>query len=117
MEFMVSTDQEHPLRESTSSLQETSEKISIAVLPFVDRSPNKDQDWYCAGIAETIINMLTQFNKLRVLNPNSSFIFKGENRNIKEIGDSLNVEMILVGSIQKTGKQLRIIAQLINVAD
>jgi serine/threonine protein kinase/Tfp pilus assembly protein PilF len=94
-----------------------SDKPSIAVLPFEDLSPQQDQGYLCDGFAETLINALTKIKKLRVPARTSSFAFKGQDQNVAEIGEKLNVKTILEGSVQKAGKRVRITAQLINVAD
>ncbi len=88
---------------------------SIAVLAFKDMSPQKDQDYFCEGLAEELINALTKIKTLRVTARTSAFAFKGKQLDIREIGSKLNVETILEGSIQKSANRLRISAQLINV--
>lgn len=90
---------------------------SIAVLPFVDMSSQKDQEYFCDGIAEELINALTHIQDLRVVARTSAFAFKGEKADIREIGEKLNVQTVLEGSIRKAGNRLRITAQLINVED
>ncbi len=90
---------------------------SIAVLPFVDMSPQKDQEYFCDGMAEELINRLSNIGQLRVPARTSAFSFKGKLDNIKEIGEKLGVETVLEGSVRKAGNQLRITTQLINVAD
>jgi serine/threonine protein kinase/Tfp pilus assembly protein PilF len=92
-------------------------KPSVAVLPFNDLSPQKDQEYFCDGLAESIINALTKVKDLRVPARVSSFSFKGKERDIQEIGGRLNVNTILEGSVQKAENRVRITAQLINVAD
>jgi TolB-like protein/tRNA A-37 threonylcarbamoyl transferase component Bud32/Tfp pilus assembly protein PilF len=92
-------------------------KPSIAVLPFQDLSPEKNQEYFCDGLAESIINALTKVKDLRVPARASSFSFKGKERDIQEIGNRLNVNTILEGSVQKAGNRIRITAQLIKVAD
>ncbi len=89
---------------------------SIAVLPFRDMSPEKDQEYFCEGMAEEILNALAQIEGLRVAARSSSFRFKG-NVNIPIIGEQLNVTTVLEGSIRKAGNTIRITAQLNNVAD
>ncbi len=93
------------------------DRPSIAVLPFEDLSENKDQSYFCDGLADELINRLTNIEKLRVPARTSSFSFKGKELGIQEIGKELNVEMVLEGSLRKAGNKLRITAQLINVAD
>jgi len=90
---------------------------SVAVLPFKDFSPQRDQDYFCEGLAEELINALTQVKGLNVAARTSSFSFKGKDEDIREIGKRLNVESVLEGSVQKAGNRLRITAQLISVSD
>ena len=90
---------------------------SIAVLPFADMSPEKDQDYFCEGMAEEILNALTGLEGLHVAARTSSFQFKGQNLNIVRIGQELNVRTVLEGSVRKAGNRLRITAQLISVQD
>jgi adenylate cyclase len=90
---------------------------SIAVLPFEDMSPQKDQEYFCDGITEELINALTHVASLKVIARTSSFAFKGKQKDMREIGRKLDVETLLEGSIRKDGKLLRITAQLIKVAD
>jgi serine/threonine-protein kinase len=89
---------------------------SIAVLPFADMSPDKDQEYFCDGISEELINALAQIEDLRVIARTSAFSFKGQNIDIREIADKLDVETILEGSIRKSGNRLRITAQLVDVS-
>lgn len=90
---------------------------SIAVLPFADMSPQKDQEYFCDGIAEEIINSLAQIENLKVVARTSAFSFKGKDMDIRDIGQKLNVNHILEGSIRKAGNKLRTTAQLIHVSD
>lgn len=90
---------------------------SIAVMPFIDMSPQKDQEYFCDGIAEELINALTHIKELRVVARTSAFAFKGKNLDVREIGKMLNVNTVLEGSIRKAGNRLRITAQLISVED
>ncbi len=90
---------------------------SIAVLPFVDMSPEKDQEYLGDGIAEEIITTLSGLKDLRVIGRTSSFQFKGEKLDLRVIGEKLNVGTILEGSVQKSGNKIRITAQLIRVKD
>jgi len=94
-----------------------SERTSIAVLPFVDMSEKKDQEYFSDGLAEELLNDLAKIPQLRVTGRTSSFQFKGKNEDLREIGKKLNVANILEGSVRKTGKRVRITAQLVNVAD
>ncbi len=90
---------------------------SIAVLPFADMSPAKDQDYFCEGIAEEIINALTKIDALQVASRSSAFAFKGKNQDIRQVGEQLSVATVMEGSVRKAGNRLRITAQLIKVAD
>ena len=90
---------------------------SIAVLAFEDMSPDKDQGYFCDGLAEEIINDLARVQGLRIASRTSSFAYKDKPEDIRVIGQKLNVESVLEGSVRKTGNHLRITTQLINVAD
>ena len=90
---------------------------SIAVLPFADMSPEKDQDYFGEGIAEELINALTHLRGLRVVARTSAFALTGLKLDIREIGRKLDVGSVLEGSIRKAGSRLRVTAQLINVED
>lgn len=90
---------------------------SVAVLPMVDLSPAKDQEYFCDGLAEELINALSRISGLRVVARTSAFSFKGQNLDVRTIGSKLGVTSILEGSVRKQGNRLRITSQLINVAD
>jgi TolB-like protein/Flp pilus assembly protein TadD len=90
---------------------------SIAVLPFANMSSDPEQEYFSDGISEEIINMLTQVPGLKVAGRTSSFSFKGKNQDLRVIGEQLNVNYILEGSVRKSGNRLRITAQLIKVDD
>jgi TolB-like protein len=103
------------LKKEPVSVQESTP--SIAVLPFDDLSPQKDQGYLCDGFSESLINALTNVKNLRIPARTSSFSFRETKRDIHTIGEKLNVETVLEGSVQKAGNRLRITTQLINVAD
>lgn len=90
---------------------------SIAVLPFVNMSNDPEQEYFCDGISEEIINTLAQLNNLRVIARTSVFSFKGKNLDVREIGKTLDVLTLLEGSVRKSGNQLRITTQLVRVSD
>jgi TolB-like protein len=90
---------------------------SIAVLPFEDFSPNKDQEYFSSGIAEEILNLLAKTDRMKVAARTSSFAFRGSGQDIRTIGEKLEVKTVLEGSIRKAGQTLRVTAQLINVED
>ena len=94
-----------------------SELASIAVLPFADLSPDQDQEYFCDGMTEEIIDALAKMNGFRVVARTSSFAFKGKQQDIREIGKKLNVATVLEGSVRKDGNRLRVTAQLNSVAD
>jgi eukaryotic-like serine/threonine-protein kinase len=90
---------------------------SIAVLPFVDLSPEKDQEYFSDGLAEELLNSLVKMQGLHVAARTSSFQFKGKNEDLRVIGQKLNVATVLEGSVRKQGQRVRISAQLIQVSD
>jgi TolB-like protein/class 3 adenylate cyclase/tetratricopeptide (TPR) repeat protein len=89
---------------------------SIAVLPFTDLSPQRDQEYFTDGLAEELLNVLSKIRGLRVASRTSAFHFKGKDVDIPTIAQKLNVATILEGSVRKSGQRVRITAQLIEVA-
>ncbi len=87
---------------------------SIAVLPFVDMSPARDQEYFCHGITEEIITALTSVAGLQVISRTSAFAFQSQNLEVIEIGRRLRVATILEGSVRKSGDRVRVTAQLVN---
>ena len=113
---LTDLERELSLAELKTSPSESPDAIhSIAVLPFEDMSPQRDQEYFCDGLAEELINALTQVKGLKVAARSSSFKVKDED--IREIGNRLGVGSVLEGSVQKAGNRLRITAQLIDVSD
>jgi len=90
---------------------------SIAVLPFSDMSPERDQEYFCDGMAEELINALTKVKELRVAARTSSFQFKGKSEDVREIARSLGVRSVLEGSVRRAGDRLRVTAQLVTAED
>ncbi len=90
---------------------------SIAVLPFVNMSADAENEYFCDGLAEELLNGLSKIETLRVAARTSAFSFKGKETDIRDIGQRLGVSSILEGSVRKAGNRLRITAQLVNVAD
>ncbi len=90
---------------------------SIAVLPFVDMSEKKDQEYFADGMAEEIIALLVKIPGLKVVSRTSSFQFKGNTQDLRSIGTQLGVAYLLQGSVRKSGDHLRVTAQLINAQD
>jgi serine/threonine protein kinase/tetratricopeptide (TPR) repeat protein len=99
------------------SISTEEEPPSVAVLPFVNMSADPEQDYFCDGLAEELINALTKIKDIKVVARTSAFAFKGKTIDVREIGRMLNVEKVLEGSVRKSGNKIRITAQLINVAD
>jgi len=98
-----------PVAESTAN-----DTPSIAVLPFLDMSEAKDQQYFSDGMSEELLNLLAKIPALRVTSRSSAFSFRGRNVSIPEIAKTLNVAHILEGSVRKAGNKLRITAQLID---
>ena len=103
--------------EEAETVEIERQRPSIAVLAFENMSPDPDQDFFCDGISEEIINRLANVEGLKVIARSSSFQFKGERIDVSEIGRQLNVSTVLEGSVRKSGNSLRIVAQLIDVSD
>ena len=97
----------------TDAVVESYGELSIAVLPFVDMSPGKDQEYMSDGIAEELLNLLTRIPELRVISRSSAFSFKGKDIDLPTMAQKLNAAYILEGSVRTAGDQLRITAQLI----
>ena len=102
---------------NTPSTAPAADQKSIAVLPFVDMSQAKDQEYFCDGISEEILDALAKVDGLRVVARTSSFSFKGKNADVGDVANKLNVENILEGSLRREGNRIRITAQLINARD
>jgi TolB-like protein len=101
-----------PARRRTEPVAEA----SIAVLPFADMSPDKDQEYFTDGISEELLNLLSKIPQMQVTARTSSFAFKGTDKQLSEIGEILGVAHILEGSMRKSGNRVRITAQLIKTA-
>lgn len=90
---------------------------SIAVLPFANISSDADNEYFCDGLAEELLNALSKIDELKVAARTSAFSFKGKNAKVKEIAEALNVSSVLEGSVRKAGERIRISVQLVNAAD
>ena len=90
---------------------------SIAVLPFANISSDEDNEYFCDGLAEELLNALSKIDDLTVAARTSAFSFKGKNARVSEIGEKLGVKNVLEGSVRKLGNRLRISVQLVNAAD
>jgi serine/threonine protein kinase/cytochrome c-type biogenesis protein CcmH/NrfG len=106
-----------PLVNAAEAATTRSLSSSIAVLPFVDLSPGKDQEYFCHGITEEIINALTGVHGMSVISRTSAFAFQGKDLEVTEIGKRLRVGTVLEGSVRKAGDRVRITAQLVNADD
>lgn len=93
------------------------EENSIAVLPFVNMSGDPDNEYFSDGLTEELLNALVQLGGLQVTGRTSSFAFKGQNKDLREIGRLLNVANVLEGSVRKAGNRVRITVQLIKASD
>jgi adenylate cyclase len=113
--FIAPVDRSAPDGQGASSASVT--RDSIAVLPFVNMSPDPENEFLADGITEEIINALSQIEQLHVAARTSSFFFKGKHIDMRQIGEQLNVRAVVEGSVRKAGDYLRITAQLVNVAD
>jgi len=103
--------------ESAETVEEEAPKRSIAVIPFVNMSSDKEQEWFADGLTEEILNSLARTPDLLVAARTSSFTFKGSNADIPTIAKALGVEHILEGSVRRSGDRLRVTAQLVRASD
>ena len=90
---------------------------SIAVLPFANMSADPENEYFCDGLAEDLLNALVKIEDLKVAARTSAFSFRGKNANAADIGNALKVNTILEGSVRKSGDRLRITVQLVNAAN
>src|SRR5262249_15098857 len=90
---------------------------SIAVLPFVNMSSDKEQEYFSDGLSEELLNQLAQISQLRVIARTSSFSFKGKDVDVPTIAKALNVANVLEGSVRKSANTLRVTAQLVRTSD
>ena len=95
----------------------TAPEKSIAVLPFVNVSGASDQEYFSDGLAEEVINALAHLPELRVASRSSAFRFRGNDKDVRDIGRQLSVDTVLEGSVRRAGNRLRVTVQLINVSD
>ncbi len=112
-ELATATQEAHQEGRSEAFVESYGDK-SIAVLPFVNMSSDKEQEYFSDGISEELLNVLSRIPDLRVISRTSSFYFKGKDVKLVDIARELNVAHILEGSVRKTGNRVRITAQLIN---
>lgn len=118
LEDLASFRQAVPTKNETRVLELTiPQEPSVAVLPFSDLSPNQDQEYFCEGLSEEIMNTLSRIEGLKVASRNSTFQFKGQNLDVGQIGRQLKVSTVLEGSLRKGGDKIRVSIRLVNVAD
>ena len=102
---------------STTPATAQADVPSIAVLPFANMSADPEQEYFCDGLAEELIDALARLDGLRVVARTSAFRFRGDAPDLREVGEKLNVKTVLEGSVRKAGHRLRINAQLIDTQD
>jgi TolB-like protein/Tfp pilus assembly protein PilF len=115
--FIAEVEEVAPARAGPSRQIEEAQPAAIAVLPFLNMSGDTDNEYFCDGLSEELINRLTRLKGLRVVAHTSSFSFRGKDTDVREIGLKLNAGLILEGSVRRAGDRLRISLQLINAAD
>ncbi len=94
-----------------------SDRTSIAVLPFANMSADVENEYFCDGLAEELLNALTKVESLKVAARTSAFSFKGTNAHVSDIGKVLGVSSVLDGSVRRAGERVRIMVQIVNAAD
>jgi serine/threonine-protein kinase len=90
---------------------------TLAVLPFVNMSDDPENEYFSDGLTEELLNTLVRIGGLKVTGRTSSFVFKGQSRDLREVGELLNVANVLEGSVRKAGNRVRITAQLVKTSD
>lgn len=100
-------------RARSEALIESYAEKSIAVLPFVNMSPDPDQAFFADGISEELLNLLARIPELRVISRSSAFSFRGDDINVRDVAEKLDVSHVLEGSVRKSGDRIRVTAQLI----
>ena len=103
--------------EQTTAMASTVDTPSIAVMPFANLSPDKENEYFSDGLAEEILNLLAKIPGLKVIARTSAFAFRGKETDLRTIAERLDVRTILEGSVRRAGSRIRVTAQLINAAD
>jgi len=116
-EFLEEIERFQRLPSLSSVISQKKPSSSIVVLPFINMSADPEQEYFCDGLAEELINGLTQLRGLHVVARTSAFSFKGKEMDVREIGAKLNVSSVLEGSVRKAGSRIRVMAQLVDVAN
>jgi TolB-like protein len=108
----------HPIPKDVASSEKMlfplPDKPSIAVLPFVNMSRDQDQEYFADGISENIISALSHIPQMFVIARNSTFTYKGKPVKVQQVSEELGVQYVLEGSVQRSGDQIRVTAQLID---
>ena len=115
--FTISPHGPRPPQPNPAYRRQPADDQRIAVLPIVNMSADPENQYFCDGLTEELINRLAQTPQLRVVARTSSFQFKDAARDIREVGRLLDVSKVLEGSVRKAGNRIRVTVQLINVAD
>ena len=115
--FPSAADLRAALEQAAAVARPEEKQPSIAVLPFANMSRDAGDEYFSDGLAEEIINALTQVSGLKVIARTSAFAFKGKNEDIRKIAETLGVSTVLEGSVRRAGNRLRITAQLVHAAD
>ena len=113
-QFIARLEEREPADAAT---EDASRRRGIAVLPLVNMSGDPDNLYFSDGVAEEILNLLAKIPKLRVASRTSSFAFRGSNKTVGEIADALNVDIVLEGSVRRSGDRVRVAMQLIDAKD
>ena len=116
-ELPVSNEAANPITAVSSDAAVNPDENSIAVLPFVNMSGDPENEYFSDGLSEELINALVMVDGLKVAARTSAFAFRGQERDVREIGSELGVEHVLEGSVRKAGDRVRITAQLIHAED
>jgi serine/threonine-protein kinase len=117
LEFAAEDERKSTENEGATRAVQKQTSNSIAVLPFVNMSADPENDYFCDGLSEELLNALAKIEDLKVAARTSAFSFKGKDATVSGIGRALNVTSVLEGSVRKSGNRLRITVQLINTAD
>lgn len=102
--------------DATSAVRSQDALTSIAVLPFANFSSDPENEHFCDGLSDELINALTKIRRLKVVSRTSSFAFKGRERSLSEVGEILGVGIVIEGSVRKVGNRIRVTAQVVDVA-
>jgi TolB-like protein len=111
------TDSPTQTESSGASAPENESLLAIAVLPFESFTEDREDQYFADGLADTLLHKLSQLETLTVIARNSSFQYKGQNVDVRDVGENLGVPTVVEGSVQRQGDQIRVIAQLVSTED